>query len=72
MNDLLLMNSQVFIKTVNVVISRCFFFCFFAEDGIQLFLSACRLLIIPKSTNQIINLWRCRHRSILVVDDKAP
>lgn len=42
---------------------------FFAEDGIQLFLlSACILLIIPKSTSKILNLRRCRQRPIPVVD----
>ena len=54
--------AQIFIKTVNEVISRC---CF-AEDGTDLFISACRTcstLIFPRSTNQILNLWRCRCRS---------
>ena len=49
-------------KTVNEVISRC---CF-AEDGTDLFISACRTcstLIFTRSTNQILNLWRCRCRS---------
>ena len=42
-----------------MVISRC---CF-AEDGTDLFISACGTccpLIFPHSTNQILNLWRCR------------
>ena len=53
--------AQVVIKTINVVISRC---CF-AEDGTDLFISACRTcssLIFPHSTNQILNLWHCRCR----------
>ena len=54
--------AQVVIKTVNEVISRC---CF-AEDGMDLFISACRAcstLIFTRSTNEILNLWRCRCRS---------
>ena len=54
--------TQVFINTVNVVISRC---CF-AEDGTDLFIRACRTwstIIFPRSTNQILNLRRCLCRS---------
>ena len=54
--------SQVVIKTVNEVISRC---CF-AEDGTALLISACCMcstLMFTRSTNQILNLWRCRCRS---------
>ena len=54
--------AQVVIKTVSEAISRC---CF-AEDGRDLFISACRtcsMLIFTRSTNQILNLWRCRRRS---------
>ena len=50
------------IKTLNVVNSRC---CF-AEDGTDLFITACRTcstIIFPHSANQILNLWRCRCRS---------
>ena len=45
--------AQVVIRTVNVVILRC---CF-AEDGTDLFISACctcSTLIFPPSTNQIL------------------
>ena len=41
--------------------SRCF-----AEDGTELFISACRTcstIIFPHPTNQILNLWRCACRS---------
>ena len=48
------------IKTVNEVISRC---CF-AEDGTDLFISACLTCsTLTRSTNQILNLRRCRCRS---------
>ena len=59
------LGAQVVIKTVNMVISRC---CF-VGDSTDLFLNACRTystLIFPHcdSTNQILNLWRCRFRSL--------
>ena len=51
--------AQVVVKTVNAVISRgCF-----PEDGTDLFIGACRTcstIVFPHSTNQILNLWRCR------------
>ena len=46
--------AQVVIETVIVEISRCYF----AEDGTDLFISACgtcSTLIFPHPTNQIIN-----------------
>ena len=42
-----------------MVISRCYF----AEGGTDLFIRACRTcgtIVFPHSTNQILNLWRCR------------
>ena len=54
--------AQFVIKTVNEVILPC---CF-AEDGTALFISACctcSTLIFTRSTDQILNLWRCRWRS---------
>ena len=62
--------GQVVIKTVNVIISRCFF----AEDGTDLFIRACctcSTLSFSYSTNQILNLWRCGCCCRSVVNAKA-
>ena len=50
--------AQVVIRTIKVIILRCF--C--AEEGTDLFINECRTcstLIFPHSTNQILNFWRC-------------
>ena len=51
--------AQVVFHNQNLVTLRC---CF-EEDVTELFQSSCRTcstLIWPHSTNQILNLWRCR------------
>ena len=55
------MYAQVVIKTVNILISRC---CF-AEDGTDLFISACHAdstLISLTRPIKFFYLWRCRCR----------
>ena len=60
--------AQVVFHNQNLVTLRC---CF-VEGVTELFQSSsctCSTLICPHSTNQILNLWRCRCLSL--VDAKA-